>query len=184
MTNEEDKRFVAEPHGVAREHPGEPRVHRQERLPAMTVYQRATQWIVSRDVGTSSRTIWSVMQMVEPDDHDTPSDSDDFGRCYRLLKLIPEWRENLTLVAYRYPSWAPLIREWDRLTVMYENGQRAAMYDVMLTLRDEGLVLCGWNMTSRGCGTGPGRGHTVKKAAIDKALSADARFTPVDQGKA
>lgn len=145
----------------------------------MNVGQRAMQWVMSRDTGTSSKTIWAVMQMVEPDYFGTPADPDDFGRCYRLLKLIPEWRENLRLVAYHYPAWAPLIREWDALTAMFEEGERThwkppyVMWERMQALNDEGLILCGWKMTAPGCGSGPKRDHKVAHEAIDKALTAD-----------
>jgi len=142
--------------------------------------QRAMEWIVGRDTGTSSKTIWSVMQGVTPEHASTPSDPDDFGRCYRLLRLIPEWRHNLRLVALTYPQWAPLVREWDALTAMFEKGERThwqppyVMYERMKRLNDEGLVLCGWTMTSPGCGTGPSRGYKVPREAIEKALSSDA----------
>lgn len=152
--------------------------------------KRAMQWIVGSDTGISSETIWSVMQGVKPDWPDTPSDPDDFSRCHKLLTLIPEWRENLKLVAYAYPQWAPLVREWDALTRMYLEGQRTGwkppyvMYERMQALNDEGLRLCGWTMSSPGCGRGPKRGYRVPREAVEKALSMDARFTPVEQGKA
>lgn len=143
----------------------------------MTTERRALQWVMSSDTGTSSKTIWAVMQMVEPDYFGTPADPDDFGRCYRLLQLIPEWRDHLRLVAYRYPAWAPLVREWDALTAMFEEGVRTAwkppyvMYERMRALNDEGLLLCGWTMTAPGCGSGPKRGYVVSREAIDKTLA-------------
>lgn len=124
--------------------------------------QRAAQWVVGGDTGTSSKVIWSVMQMVEPRDSDPPADPDDFGRCYRLLALIPEWRKSLELVSRAYPEWVGLVREWDRLTTMYErvigptgNGwdkaASKALYDEMQTLIDEGRVAAGWVQTAPGC---------------------------------
>lgn len=153
----------------------------------MTAEKKALQWVVGRDTGTSSMTIWSVMMMVEPRSHDTPADPDDFGRCYRLLQLIPRWRKHLRLVARRYPAWAPMVREWDALTAMYEEGERThwkppyVMYERMRALNYEGLVLCGWTMTAPGCGTGPKRGYIVSQAAIDKTLSAGAVAMSIDQ---
>ena len=149
----------------------------------MTTHKRALEWIVGRDTGTSSKTIWSVMQMVEPDYACTPADPDDFGRCYRLLKLIPEWREHLSLVAFQYPDWAPLVREWDALTAMFEEGVRTgwkppyAMYERMKALEAEGRLLRGWRRTGPHSWEGPARGHTVPREAIEKALSA----APVEQ---
>ena len=78
------------------------------------------QWIVSADTGISSKTIWSVMMGVEMSWHASPPlDPSDFGRCFRLLVLVPGWRARLPEVAARYPEWAPLIREWDELERLY-----------------------------------------------------------------
>lgn len=83
------------------------------------------QWIVGDDTGVSSKTIWAVMMGAVSGQEpwyafDVPHDPDDFGRCYRLLKAIPEWRPRLHEVAERFPKWAPLIAAWDELTALYE----------------------------------------------------------------
>ena len=127
----------------------------------MTVEQRAMQWIVGPHVGTSSKTIWSVMQGVKPDWPSVPSDPDDFSRCHRLLTLIPEWRGKLGLVAQQYPEWTALVREWDRLTEMFgrvigptgtgwDKSASGEMYAAMKVLIDEGRVSAGWKQTSPG----------------------------------
>lgn len=113
-----------------------------------SVQQRALQWITSRDTGISSETIWSVM-MGCPKARgimgaDVPHDPADFGRCYRLLKAIPEWRERLAEVAQQYSEWTPLVREWPHLTKMYvaamnRKAQMApSLYERMRELIEEG----------------------------------------------
>lgn len=82
-------------------------------------------WVHNGDTGISSLTIWSVMTGLEPPDGDTfrpgiPSDPSDFGRCYRLLKIMPSWRPRLPEVAAIYPNWKPLVDVWDELTALYE----------------------------------------------------------------
>jgi hypothetical protein len=127
----------------------------------MTIEQRAMQWIVGPHVGVSSKTIWSVMQGVKPDSASVPHDPDDFSRCHRLLTLIPEWRMSLELVAREYPEWTALVREWGRLTEMFERvigedgkGWNMAagrtMYDAMKLLIDEGRIAAGWKQTGPG----------------------------------
>jgi hypothetical protein len=71
-----------------------------EKLLLGGVTERACRWIVGGDTGVSSRAIWAVMMGVHEHSHDrcTPSDPSDFGRCYRLLKLIPEWEDNLSMM--------------------------------------------------------------------------------------
>lgn len=127
------------------------------------------QWIVGRDTGTSSKVIWSVMNMVTPDYQSPPSDPDDFGRCYRLLKAAPaHWRKHLGLVSQTYPEWSALVREWDTLTEMYERvigptgegwnvDESKAMYARMNELEDEGRIAAGWTRTSPNSWTGPKR---------------------------
>jgi len=77
------------------------------------------QWIVSRDTGVSSETMWSVFMGVEPRWAGRPLDVDDFGRCVRLLTLVKEFRPRLKEVANKYPEWQPLIDNWAELERMY-----------------------------------------------------------------
>jgi len=86
------------------------------------------QWIVNGEVGTSSKTIWAVMMNAVIKNgnswwnYDVPHDPDDFSRCWKLLMLIPEWRKRLPEVAEIFPKWKPFVREWDKLTKMYEQN--------------------------------------------------------------
>ena len=89
-----------------------------------SVNQRAQMWILKPGfnyVGLSSKAIWGVMMDQKwPCGSNRPHDPDDFGRCYRLLELIPEWKERLIEVSQAYPNWMPMIRDWAILTAMYE----------------------------------------------------------------
>lgn len=107
-------------------------------------------WVGSGDIGTSSLTIWAVL-LGRTSPHgrfDVPHDPSDFGRCYRLLQIAPDWRPRLTEVAAAVPAWAPFVREWDQLTALYEHelahgpvqrGKRMAprTWALLRTLRDE-----------------------------------------------
>lgn len=76
----------------------------------------------SRDTGTSSLTIYSVFMHVDSPHgrYDLPRDPQDFGRCYRLLQIMPSWKQRLHEVSAKYPEWKPLIERWDDLTALYE----------------------------------------------------------------
>jgi hypothetical protein len=93
-----------------------------------SIEERAAEWIRGDDTGISSKQIWKVMtgQFLHdesPYDYGrTPSDPSDLGRCQRLLTFIPEWRLRLGEVARAYPTWAPLVREWDRLVELYDRA--------------------------------------------------------------
>jgi hypothetical protein len=132
----------------------------------VTEEQRANQWIVGRDTGTSSETIWAVMRGVQARWASPPSDPSDFGRCYRLLKLIPEWRRRLSEVCDAHPEWSALIEHWDELTVLYEdeleNGpvvkwtrMAPKTYERMKQLIDDGRRQAGWKERAPGCWDGP-----------------------------
>lgn len=96
------------------------------------------EWAAGRDTGTSSLTIYHVMTGNPSHHHgyDTPSDPSDFGRCYRLLKLFPQWKPRMPEVAAKFPKWKRLVAEWDELEKMYEaailpDGDGYAMFDRM-----------------------------------------------------
>jgi len=113
------------------------------------------QWIVNGEVGTSSKTIWAVMMnAVLPSrkdswDYSVPHDPDDFSRCWKLLVLFPEWRGRLSEVAIQFPAWIGFVREWDKLTVMYEallaedKYYSHTMYDFIKELENEGRLADG-----------------------------------------
>ena len=81
---------------------------------------KAIEWIVSRDTGVSSEAIWAYCMGVKPRwGFQTPLDIDDFGRCVRLLVLIPEWKTKLKNMAMEHPNWAKLIENWNEIEKLY-----------------------------------------------------------------
>ena len=81
----------------------------------------ALAWIVGGDTGTSSTAIWATMTGVPValgwSNH--PRDPDDIGRCFRLLALVPEWRERLPEMAAVSPQWAALVGHWPELEALW-----------------------------------------------------------------
>lgn len=115
------------------------------RLPRRTNQGDAHAWLRNGDTGLSSETIWSVMMGQYPSRQHwrptTPSDPSDFGRCYRLLEVMPEWRGRLEEVAEKYPEWRGLVDAWDELTALYEeelpSGTAPKLYERMHELLAE-----------------------------------------------
>lgn len=113
--------------------------------------ETALAWIVGDDTGISSEVIWAVMMGVDPKnilDKSTPSDPSDFGRCYRLLKLIPEWEkrlEELRKVDYHYhlmndnsehtDLWGVFVDNYSQMCGLYEEekdtGKCEKLYNFM-----------------------------------------------------
>ena len=81
-------------------------------------------WLDGGDTGISSKTIWRVMMGRGPSSDwwgdGPPLDPSDFGRCYRLLKVMPSWRPRLPEVSAKFPKWTRLVETWDELTALYE----------------------------------------------------------------
>lgn len=101
-------------------------------------------WLTNGDTGTSSLTIWHVMMRRQLSANfwpGVPLDPSDFGRCYRLLKVMPSWRSRLNEVAEEFPKWRPLVDAWDELTALYERdlptGRCHELYVRMAQLRGE-----------------------------------------------
>lgn len=100
----------------------------------------AVAWLQNGDTGLSSLTIWYVLMGQTPDRADIPYDPADFGRCYRLLQVMPSWKTRLGEVAARYPQWAPLVDAWEELTALYEaelpSGRAPKLFARLQALRD------------------------------------------------
>lgn len=70
-----------------------------------SIEQRALQWALGDDTGTSSTTLACYMLgLPAPRYSSAPSDAADRGRCIRLLKLIPEWLPRLDELAHAYAA--------------------------------------------------------------------------------
>jgi len=94
------------------------------------------EWRQGRDVGISSMTIYYVMTGIgAPHRFDVPHDPEDFGRCFRLLNLFPEWRARLSEIAARFPAWTALIQDWTQLEEVYRRdlptGRSKELYQMI-----------------------------------------------------
>jgi hypothetical protein len=83
------------------------------------------QWLHSTDTGISSRAIFSVMtgtkeRMLDRWGFGYPLDPDDFGRCYRLLNLFPEWKPRMGEMAPISSEWRRLVENWSELNDLFE----------------------------------------------------------------
>ena len=90
----------------------------------MSVPIAALAWIVGDDTGISSKMIFAVMTGVPSaaplPKRSHPRDPDDFGRCYRLLDRVPQWRARIGEMSSVSATWRRLSAHWDELTALYE----------------------------------------------------------------
>ena len=100
-------------------------------------------WLKSHDTGTSSlamcRHLTGKGYASDPKAH--PIDPDDFGRCYRFLRAVPEATAKLPLMADVSLTWSRMIAEWPRMEHLYErdlaSGRSDELYELMQSLRSE-----------------------------------------------
>ena len=102
---------------------------------------RAFQWFQNGERGMSSEALWFCCIGRPSGKRDHPYDPDDFSRCYKLFKAIPEWRQGhfIKLISDMSPEWTELMKHWDELTKMYEenvknnwkNYEKIGMYELM-----------------------------------------------------
>lgn len=126
------------------------KAHAKCRGDTMAFRQAATldAWPDSDDTGMSSKAIYRHMRNGPAFAADFrsggvphPLDPSDFGRCYRLLNLAPDWRARITEMAQHGPEWAALSGAWDELTALYEeelpHGTAPRLYARMKALLDQ-----------------------------------------------
>ncbi|MBJ7550765.1 hypothetical protein [Marinomonas ostreistagni] len=118
----------------------------------MELNERLVKWLLSGDTGTSSKAIVSQMTGIEAEDSfsDYPRDTSDFGRCYRLMKAVPEFRFRISEMASRSERWAALVACWDELDRLYETDKDACykkIKEVLATAKDEHVFELGNGMS-------------------------------------
>ena len=120
------------------------------------VPKEALAWLTSDDTGLSSRALFRVMAVEgDIDKYDYPRDSGDFGRCYRLLRLAPEWRDRIEEMANHGPYWKALAASWSELEALYEANDHDKLYQRMKEIlnpiedSDKSVVRLGPGVTMR-----------------------------------
>lgn len=111
---------------------------------ALTAPTTLREWASSWDMGVSSATIYRAFTGHPPAawsgswPNDAPYDDADFGRCVRLLDIVPEWRSRLDELAQKAPAFAPLVPEWARLEELHRAGKSSEVYAEIKRLRAGG----------------------------------------------
>jgi hypothetical protein len=105
----------------------------------LSVKQKADWWLQNGERGISSETMFEALsgRLIGARGW-TPSDPDDFRRCYLLLQAVPEWKSQLDMLRPLSTAWSNLVDNWDKLTVMLEEQIQTkkpnGMYQLMKTL--------------------------------------------------
>lgn len=100
-------------------------------------------WLTGGDTGLSSQWMLHVCCDVPFEngwnEGACPYDPSDFGRCYRLIRAIPQVKANMHKLKDSGPVWAAYIENWDQLEAAYElehsNGDAPVLYGLMQRFR-------------------------------------------------
>lgn len=76
-------------------------------------------WLASDDTGLSSKYMARMLGNGPHCDYNYPHDPSDFGRCYRLLQVVPALRERLQDMAATGWQWAAIVKHWAELEALY-----------------------------------------------------------------
>jgi len=80
-------------------------------------------WLRSDDRGMSSNYMAHVLGGSDAAKLAYPYDCSDFGRCVRLLDVVPVLRTNLAMMSDTHPVWKSLVDAWDELEAMYRREE-------------------------------------------------------------
>lgn len=115
------------------------------------------EWIGTRHVGVSSRTMWCALMGVANSEtptyygFDTPYDRDDFSRCYDLVVYGEVTKEELKMVVEVFPFYKPIIDRWDALVEAYLSPGGKGVFQILESTRDEVMELMGYIKMGVGC---------------------------------
>lgn len=115
------------------------------------------EWIGTRRVGVSSRTMWCALMGVARDGDgchdvfDVPYDCDDFSRCYALVQYGEVTKEELQKVVEAFPFYKPIIDRWDALVEAYLSPGGKGVYEILDGVHDEVMRLKGYVNMGGGC---------------------------------
>mgnify|MGYP001594844453 CR=1 FL=1 len=108
--------------------------------------------MVSGDVGVSSLTLAATLSgehwILRGERAGGPSDDDDFGRCFRMLEAVPEWRERIAELGEVYPAtWGDVVGVWPELEALWVRREYRAlserMHALLWTCHGCQQVVCG-----------------------------------------
>ena len=113
--------------------------------------KKIIEWFVTGDTGIFSEAMVDRFMGIDTKRNygDHPHDSSDFGRCYRLLEAVPEFKNRISEMATRSNEWAALVYHWDELTELYVNDGKCyeRMKEILAVVKDKAGVDLGNGVT-------------------------------------
>ena len=102
------------------------------------------EWFGSHDTGSSSKAI-ALFLSAGVKSENVPHDSDDFGRCYRLLKRMG-WQSRIKEMTAASGRWAAVVEIWDKITDAYEREDHKEVYRLIGSVEADGFERDGYEV--------------------------------------
>jgi hypothetical protein len=93
-------------------------------------------WILGRNTGVSSKTMWAAIAGVPIDYPDRPYDPSDMARCIAFVRECEISNDDLQKVKQVYPWFAPYVDNWDEIVTLTDSSD---LYTYMKILEEESL---------------------------------------------
>lgn len=87
------------------------------------------EWLLSDDTGISSKNIIRRYLNMPIEPFGWPHDSDDFGRCYRMLKCCPLIK--VSIMTNVDKIWADLVDKWQELSRLHEENEGVEIWNII-----------------------------------------------------
>jgi len=84
---------------------------------------KVAEWAMSGTTGASAKSIAVHLTGMGKQEGDYPLDGGDFGRCERLLDMVPELRPEMHRMAEVNRYWAKLAPRWDEIRAASDKGK-------------------------------------------------------------
>ena len=114
-------------------------------------YRLIAKWLLSRSTGASAKAIVCHITGLAKCEGDYPHDGGDFGRCERMMDMIPGIRERLPEMATANKYWAALIPRWDEIKSTNQEAQYNKIQSIVRGIEksDPNVVRIGDGVTIR-----------------------------------
>lgn len=100
--------------------------------------QKAVEWLVGGDTGISSKTMCAALFGAGPKYSDMPHDADDFGRCLRFIRFMPDGTKDIVFKKISdKPEWVEIGKRWDEMVDLYDQKNWAGIGDILRAIHKE-----------------------------------------------
>jgi hypothetical protein len=115
----------------------------------MNVHEKIAAWALSGTTGASATSIAAHLSGIGRQEGNYPHDASDFGRCERLLDMVPELRADFARMAEVNRYWAALVPMWDEIKAAPDRTKMIREIIRPIEAKDNGVIRLGEGVSMR-----------------------------------